>query len=393
MAIKDDGPRVKAYKSMPRVKRKAAPAEAAAVDPVAAAAAKIKARRQLEYEKELLFDLAGEKSLREELRRLAKETASVLPPPPKYVPQGKVRHGTSSETALLLLSDWHAYEVVKRDKVQGFNEYNAPVFARRTKRIIDTTISIKQRMEAGGGWAVENCVVAANGDFVSGTIHDVERHTDAPNVLMAVYGCARTMALGLRDLAANFKKVEVFCTSGNHGRLPDHKRMSAKDPTRNWDTLIYMIARTALEDVPNVKFYIPDSYVLSFMIESKRFVQYHGHDIKSWNSIPHYGIARWTRGIQALRSQQLLPVDYFLISHFHSDSSMPASGGCTKLNGSLIGGTEYSVNTLGVADPPTQKLMFVSDPIGVNSEWPICGEVPGVVYPHTYPAYPWEVEG
>lgn len=359
------------------------------VDPVVEAQQRLETSRRLKQEKELIFELAGEKSLREELTRLARETAAILPPPPRYIPPAHLQH-TSNETMLLFLSDWHAYEIVKGARVQGLNEYNAEVFARRAKRIIDTSLSIKQRMEDGNGWRVKNCVVAANGDFVSGTIHDVEKHTDAPHIIAAVYGCAYTMALGLRDLAGNFEKVEVFCTSGNHGRLPDQKKMSQKDPTRNWDSMIYILAQSMLRDVVNVKFYIPDSYVLSFSIGESRFVQYHGHDIKSWNAIPFYGIGRWTRGMQALRAQRHEPTDYFLISHFHSDSSMPSSGSQTKINGSLIGGTEFAVTALGVCDRPTQKLMFVSDPFGVNSEWSIFGDMPGETNAPSYPVYPWE---
>lgn len=380
------------YRPLPRYKRKptatAVPPDPT-IDPVEVAKIELAKRRAMTQEKELLFDLAGEKSLREDLGRLVREATARLAPPPAHAPLPP-HPGASEETALLMLSDWHAYEIVKKERVQGFNEYCAAIFARRAKRIVDSTLAIRRRMQAGGGWRVRKCVVAANGDFVSGTIHDVERHTDAPHILAAVIGCARTLSLAVRDLAAEFEVVEVFCTSGNHGRLSDHKKMSAKDPTRNWDWLIYMMAEQQLADITNVKFYIPDSYVLSFMIGSKRFVQYHGHSIKSWNSIPHYGIARWTRGVQALKSQQLTPVDYFLISHFHSDSSMPTSGGQIKLNGSLIGGTEYSVESLGVSDIPIQKLMFVSDPVGVNSEWPICGEIPGERRQASYPVYPWE---
>lgn len=380
-------PRVAAADAAPRPRR-VLPAPPPVADPIEAAQQRLAQQRLLQHERDLVFDLAGERSLREELRRLAVETARKLPPPPPYRP-GRAAAGASRETALLVLSDWHAYEVVKKERVQGFNEYNAAVFARRARRVIDVALSIRERMEAGGGWKVDDCVVCCNGDFVSGTIHDVERHSDAPNVVAAAYGCAVVLALALRDVAAKFARVEVFCTSGNHGRLPDQKKMSAKDPTRNWDTLIYLIAESMLADCPNVKFFIPDSYVLSFEVGSKRFVQYHGHGIKSWNQIPHYGIGRWTRGVQALRSKTLEPVDYFLISHFHSESSMPTSGARTFINGSLIGGTEFSVNELGVCDAPVQKLLFVSDPIGVNSEWAIYGEVAGEAYPHSYPVAPW----
>jgi hypothetical protein len=357
-------------------------------DPVETTRLALERSRALKTEKSLLFDVAGEHSLRRELAKLARETAKAMPPPPRFKSRAAPRAVT--ETGLLLFSDWHAYEVVKKHRVQDLNEYNAEVFARRVKRVVDQVIDRKRRMEAGGVWSIPELVVSCNGDFVSGTIHDAERHMDAPNITMAVYGCGMTLAAAIRDLSAYFAKVTVICTSGNHGRLPDARKVQSKDPTRNWDTLIYLLAETHLASCPNVRFVIPDSYVVSFNIGSKRFVQYHGHGIKSWNQIPHYGIGRWTRNNQAMRSQTGEPVDYYLISHFHADSSIPSPRGKTYINGSLIGGNEYSVDDLGGCEPPSQRFFLVSDPVGVTEEVPMYGELPGEAPGNSYPVYPWE---
>jgi hypothetical protein len=365
-----------------------APAARAASDPLEEARKSLERSRAFQQERELLYAVAGERSLRETLTKLMHETAKVFPAPPAYVPPRKPSAVT--EVGLLHLSDWHAYEEVKRSRTQGLNDYNAEVFARRVKRIIDQVIARKKRMEGGGVWHIPELVIACNGDFVSGTIHDAERHLDAPNVCMAVYGCGMTLAAAVRDLVPHFGRITLMCTSGNHGRLGDQRKTHPKDPTRNWDTLIYLFAEAALRDCKNVRFVIPDSYVVSYNIGSKRFVQYHGHAIKSWNAIPHYGIGRWTRNNQAMRSLTNSPVDYYLMGHFHSDSSLPSPRGKTYINGSLIGGTEYAVEELGACDVPMQRFFLVSDPIGITDEVPIFGEVPGEEGGASYPAYPWE---
>lgn len=358
-------------------------------DPVKDAQERLSSRAFRSRERGLVDQMAKERNIQLWLRELLEDFVQPMPAPPIY--HAPIVTGASEETMLFFFSDWHAYEIVKRERVQGLNEYNAVRFTHRAERSVRAGISIKTRMEAGGGWIFPNAVVACNGDFISGTIHEVEKHSDAPNVIMAMYGCGMTLAAAIRDIAANFEHVTVVCTSGNHGRLPDHRKVHSKEPTRNWDTAIYLIAELALKDVPNVTFIIPDSYICSFTIGRKRFVQYHGHSIKSWNSIPHYGISRWTRNTQAMRSQTNEQIDYFLISHFHSESSLPASAGArTIINGSLIGGTEYTVEQLGVADPPTQVMLAVSDPIGVNSSWPLFGEKPGESIDYKWPVYPWE---
>ncbi len=247
-------------------------------DDVEEARVRLERARILAQENKLLHDVAGEKSLRQALTQLMRDTAKVIPAPPSYV--APKSPSAVTETVLLHLSDWHAYEEVKKHRVQGLNEYNAEVFARRVPRIVDQVIARKKRMEGGRVWRLPELVVACNGDFVSGTIHDAERHLDAPNICLAAYGCGMTLSLAARDLAAHFEQVTFVCTSGNHGRLGDQRKPNPKDPTRNWDTLIYLFAEAALRDCKNVRFIIPDSYVASYNIGSKRFVQYHGHSIK-----------------------------------------------------------------------------------------------------------------
>jgi hypothetical protein len=357
------------------------------LDPVAAAQRRLAQQREIREEREALYAVAGEKSLREELTRLVREVATPWDPPPRHVPP-KAAKGAWDATALLQLSDWHAYEEVKRERTQGMNEYGAATFARRAHRVVNETLVFKRKLEAGGGFRIRDAVVSCNGDFVSGTIHEVERHTEAPHIVAAVYGCARTLALGLRDLAADFDRLTVVCTAGNHARLPDHKRVPSKDPTRGWDTLIYLFAREALAGCDNVQFLIPDSYVASFAIGSKRFLQFHGHGIKSWNQIPHYGIGRWTRNNQAMQCRSSTPIDYYLLSHFHTASAIPG-GAKTYINGSLIGGTEHSINELGACEPPSQNLLLVADPVGVITCSEMYGEVEGLPHAGSYPVYPW----
>lgn len=356
-------------------------------DPIVETRRKLESRRELKMQRDLLMDIAGEQSFRAYLEGLMLEVAPRIPAPPPYVPPAD-SPDASVETIFNVWSDWHAYEIVKGERVLGLNEYNADEMGRRVKTIVDSCLSVKARMERGGGWRFPRCVIACNGDFVSGTIHEVERHTDAPSIIQAVYGTGLTLAAALRDLSAHFEQIDVYCTSGNHGRLPDARRMQQKDPSRNWDTAIYLYAKTALMDVPNVRFCIPDSYVVMYEIEGWRFLQTHGHDIKSWNSIPYYGIDRYGRNINALLTANELPVNYFVVSHFHSAGGVPSAGGETFINGSVIGGTEFSINALGKSDRPKQWMFCVHRNHGVASRWPLHGD--GDESRRGYEVFPWQ---
>lgn len=359
-----------------------------ATDPVVAEQERQQRVRGLREERSELQAIAGEKSLRARLERLAHDTAVLFAPPPLGVPRGKVRDDTVEETLLLMLSDWHAYEEVDRERTRGFNVYNADVFGARVRKVVDSAISIKQRMERGQGWRFPKLVVSCNGDFVSGTIHELERHTDAPSIVHAVYGCAMVLAETIRDLSAHFPAVEVFCTPGNHGRLPDAKRMQQKDPSRNWDTLIALWVQSMLRQVGHVQFFIPNSYSVAFDVEGWRFLQTHGHDVKSWNSIPWYGLNRLVGNLNALESSRGTTIHHYLFGHFHEASSLPHAAGESFINGSLIGGNEFTMNAMAKMGRPRQWLLGVHKEHGVSHRWPLVADGTTADSPR-YVVKPW----
>lgn len=328
-----------------------------------------RARSQvLRQEREELQAVTGEKSVRMFLERLVRGVVPSFPAAPPYQAP-KVQGKVTTETLGLMLSDWHAYETVSAERTRGFNEYNAKIFGQRVYQIVQSAISIKQKIESGGRWRFPRLVVGANGDFVSGTIHEVERHYDAPNIVMAVYGTAHVLAQALRDLAGEFESVDVFCSPGNHGRLPDARRVQDKDPTRSWDTLIYLMAEQMLANQPNVRFYIPNSYSVAFTVEGWNFLQTHGHDIQSWNQIPWYGMQRAISSISALEAARGSAIHYFLWGHFHTKIAMDVVTGESLVNGSLIGATEWSLAKFNRADPPKQIMFGVHKEHGVTHQW------------------------
>lgn len=348
------------------------PAPAGPVDTVQTEADRIAYRRDLLIERQALREVAGEKSFRAFLEVLLRDTAATFAAPPPYVAT-EPPLGATEETLVQWFSDWHAYEIVSPDRTRGFNAYNARIMGQRVRRVVETHLSIKARMERGGGWRFPRLVLGLNGDMMSGTIHEVERHGDAPNVVLAAYGTGIVLAQAIRDLAACYPAVEVFCSSGNHGRLPDARRVQQKDPLRSWDTLIYLIAREHLRALPNVRWYIPDSYSVAFEVEGWRFLQTHGHDVRSWNSIPFYGINRMMANLNALEASRGTPIHYAGLGHFHTLSSMEAAAAEYFVNGSLIGGTEFSVQGMGRSDAPKQWLLGVHPEHGVTHRWPILG--------------------
>ncbi len=334
--------------------------------------------RMAKHERDLLLAAAGEKSFRATLERLVKDVALDFEVPPPYVAPKAAKAGdTVEETLVLMLSDWHLYETVDPERVRDLNAYDADTAGRRVRTIVQSLIAIKKKMERGGGWRFPRLVVALNGDLISGSIHEVERHSDAPSVVHAVYGAGMLVAQALRDLAAEFPEVEVFCTSGNHGRLPDARRVQQKDPLRSWDTMIAWMAKEHLSGLGDrIRFHTPNSYSVMYTVEGWNFLQSHGHDVKSWNSIPWYGINRLVGNVNALESARGVVIHHYLFGHFHTATSLPHAAGESFINGSLIGGTEFSVHGMGKADKPSQWLLAVHKDFGVTHRWPLLADSP-----------------
>jgi len=319
----------------------------------------------------VLKDIAGEENFRSFVEAIFTRIGHTLPPPPAYKPPQRRTAKQSRETMVQLWSDWHNGEVVTAEATRGFNAFGSDIFEQRVDAITEAHLSIKQRLESGGGWQYDRCVIACNGDFVSGTIHELEKHSDHDNVIHAVYETGLALARAIRALAAQYPSVEVFCTSGNHGRLPDARKVQQKEPTRSWDTAVYLFAKTALSACKNVTFFLPNAYSVSYEVYGWRFLQTHGHDVKSWGGIPFYGINRMVGNINALEAGRGTPIHYWLLSHFHTMSSMPHATGEMFVNGSLIGANEFAINALGKADRPQQLLLSVHPEHGVTSRWPL----------------------
>ncbi len=341
-------------------------------DPIEVERERLERVRLLQAERQALKEVAGERNLRRFLEDLFRDIVPTLEPPPAYQPPANTGTKTQ-ETLLLHLSDWHYGENVSAAGTRELNEYNSTIAAERVDRVFAGAIGIADKMRAGG-WDFPRMVVAVNGDLVTGTIHELERHGDHGNVIWSVWFCGMMLADKLRALAAAFPQLDVYVTSGNHGRLPDARKMQSKDPTRNWDTLVGLIAKTALEPVPNINVHIPDSYAVTYEVEGHTVLQSHGHDVKSWGGIPWYGINRVITGYNALEASRGGRIAAYLFGHFHSQTNLTYPGGEAFVNGSLIGGTEWTVNALGRADRPCQMMLGFHRDHGVTHRWPIYAE-------------------
>lgn len=345
---------------------------ATSADPVARAQADAQEKqRQKDY-----VQAIREHSFRAYLEKLVRDHAR--PMPPAHVPESVSSRGDPIlRFPFLHLTDWHFEELVRPDGVLGLNSYDIPTACRRVHRIVHTTMHWKRDYEYAGRFRVPELVVGLCGDFLTGTLHGLERHSDAPNIVRASLACGDLLALALRDLAAVFPRVLVVGVVGNHGRLPDDRKVPTKDPTRSWDYLAYQIARRRLESQSNIEWYLPEAYGVLFEIAGHLSYMAHGNYIPNNLGVVGYGVRRFTSALASNLQAAGKKLRYCFFGHWYSSNSSEFAGIEAFIGPSLIGTQEYSFLSSGAVNSPAQELHIVDPSLGHLTRERLYGDGPG----------------
>ncbi|GAG85760.1 unnamed protein product, partial [marine sediment metagenome] len=213
------------------------------------------------------------------------------------------------ESVVVMLSDEHADQIVLPHQVGNLERKNFPITLRRAEEFVDTLIKFTQKTLSN--YQFDTLWILANGDHVSGEIHNAKDHSEYRNSFRNCLATGQMQALMFRDLAPYFKEVKIVYVSGNHGRRTPKKEYHGA--YNNWDYLVAETARIHCQDIKNIEFKIPDSFSTCVDIEGYGFYLTHGDEIRSWNSIPFYGIERKTRRLTALTATQNKRIHYYLL--------------------------------------------------------------------------------
>lgn len=341
-------------------------------DPVAEEAIRTTTRaQQAEY-----IEALREHSFRRFLTTLVEaHVRPALPAPPPV--RARIDAKASVRYPFLHLSDWHFEEIVNPAGVLGLNHYDIPTACKRVHRVVHAACAWKRDIEAAGRFKIPELVVGLNGDFLTGTLHGLEKHSDAPNVVRAALACGDLVALALRDLAAVFPKVRVYGVVGNHGRLPDAKKVPTKDPTRSWDYLAYQTAKRILCAQTNVQWTLPDSYGVTFEVGGHLAYMAHGNFIPNNLGVVGYGVRRFTSSLASNLQAAGQPLRYAFFGHWHASQASEFSGIQAFVGPSLIGTQEYGFLSGGAVNRPAQDLHVFDRELGHVTRECLFGEGSG----------------
>lgn len=228
-------------------------------------------KAELQIERQKLSDqrAAYNKILREEARhqeiRDAIETAVCSGKINKlqYLPSDRVE---TERDLLVSLNDIHYGAVIDN----YWNTYNPEVCKHLIELYMSKIIDIGRRHNA------QDCIIWANGDFISGNIHKSITASNRDNVVKQIMGVSELIALLLARLSEHFKRVNFVSIAGNHSRLGKKDEVPIDE---RLDDLVEWYLRARLSEFDNVYFDAgarldPTMYVLD--VRGKMYVGVHG---------------------------------------------------------------------------------------------------------------------
>ena len=269
---------------------------------------------------------------------------------------------TYTEHLVMHLSDIHGDEVVDPVSVGGLERYDLNIAMCRAETYVDKVLKYVNNLSC---YKFPVLWILVNGDMVSGEIHGAEQESYYRNMFRNSVAVGQILALMFRDLAPHFPRINIICVSGNHGRRTPKK--DYPNPRSNWDYLCYEVARLTCKDLKNISWQIPNSFSANIDINGHGFHLQHGDDMPTgFGGIPWYGIQRKTSRLIALNNSQGKKIDYFVMGHFHTSTSMAHLNGETFINGAFISTDPYAYNKLSAYNVPTQLIHGVDADNGVT---------------------------
>lgn len=204
--------------------------------------------------------------------------------------------------------------------------------------------------------------------FLLGDIIENQLHDPRAGAPLAEQTCTAIWLLtqAVSYLAANFKSVTVYCTTGNHGRNAARHPGRAMDG--KWDSIetgIYYSVKIACNNLKNVTFEIPKAPWISFEQFGMRGYATHGDThLNPGNPGKSIEVGRITNIANSLNAG--LPDDeeykVFVCGHVHAASVSWLNNGSTLItNGALTPPNEYAV-AIGYVEANNCQMMWETVP-------------------------------
>lgn len=270
------------------------------------------------------------------------------------------------ESLVLLLGDLHYGQVVDEEQTGGISVYSPDIARKRFEFTIDTAIKLaKEKLD---NYHFTKLHVFGLGDWVSGVIHDELLHNDEGGIVEQVLGAVDILAAGILRLCMEFPEVKFTGVVGNHGRVTQKMYWNAK-AVNNYDWMVYKFLEKLLADQPNLSFNCPKSFWAVEKVENTTFLIEHGDTVRSWGSIPFYGLSRAYMKMRTLQEDYGITFQHMVVGHLHNPNIFTMVRRKMIINGAFVGGDPFSIGAVSAACDPVQMMFGVHRRKGITHFW------------------------
>lgn len=279
-----------------------------------------------------------------------------------------------TEDAVLLLSDTHFGDRIRREDTSGFPEYDLVISGNRMGYIIRQAKQVLTLHRAM--YPIKKLYIWIGGDIGNGDLHDAPKSNElfTPAQVhfsyhMLKFGIEDLLTLTVPDAQGNVvvEQIVLLFTVGNHMRM-DEKMPSKLQAQRTLDWLIYQFIIERFNNNPKVSIRADMSPYIFENIRGHRHLFAHGMQVGYRNSPDAQckSMGQFIDRVRALfdspewRRKNRLQGETFArccIGDIHVPVSFPR----LKSNGSLNGQNELGVNWTLEPIPAGQQLFGVTE--------------------------------
>ena len=310
-------------------------------------------RIELQKERQKFFDqrnaynkLLRERSRQEELNEILVDAVrSGNLPSLQYV---RSEIPCSDNDLLVSLNDIHYGANIQN----YWNTYNSDVCRDMMCKYLDHIISIGEIHKS------ENCIVWANGDEISGNIHQSIAVTNKENVIEQIKGVSELIAEFLAELSKHFRQVVFVSVAGNHSRIEPNKDKALI--SERLDDLVEWYLSARLQNFENIVIgggEKIDHTIYLIDVRGKMYCGVHG----DFDGSPGK--------VQSLQAMAGRPVYAVLSGHLHHNKTDEVQGVKTVMAGSFLGMDDYCVQKRIVGR--AEQMVCVCDESGIRCTYGI----------------------
>lgn len=263
---------------------------------------------------------------------------------------------------ILLISDWHADEVVKASTVLNKNEYNSEIASKRIKMFFANSVKMLRKRP------VNELIIGCLGDLIGGWIHDELAQTNSMTPMEGSLFVKTHVLSGLKlinDSLPDLERITFLGICGNHSRTT--KRMQfANGYALSYEYFMYKdIEETCkMMGLNKIVFNIPQSEFAYIQCMGKRLLFAHGHQFKYAGGVGgiYPSMLRWYSKLN-----QTIKIDKAFLGHWHTIINIKE----LAVNGSIKGYDAYSMGKGLAYEDPQQTLIILNEKRGFILHTPI----------------------